>query len=159
MKFKKDKLWVYILTALVPIIIFIIIVSVWMVDSLEYKEYKLNFADSITYAQDHDSFRAELNGESTKISYHNALAIYRAIVGGGFGQLELKVPEDPPIVFDFGNGDIMNIWAKDKTTYLVQYIPAHESKICYSTLGVSRYVCLERLISKEWGNSEWQETE
>ena len=157
MKLKKDSLWIYISAATAPIILFIVIVLIWMNQSLNYKEYKFAFADSITFAQDNDSLKASFDGVSTKISYHNATSLYRIIAGGGFGMYEKIVPIDSPLLLDFGNGDIMKIWAKDRTTYLILYEKANGSEFFYSTLAISRLVCLERLVTPEWGNSLWED--
>ncbi len=121
MKFKKGNLWIYIAAAILPIAVFIIILLTWINSSLDYKEYKQSFADSISYAQDNDCLRAEYEGVSTKISYHNATSLYRIVTGGRFGEYEHNAPDEEPMLFDFGNGDTMKIWAKDRTTYLILY--------------------------------------
>lgn len=156
LKYKSIPLWGYIVAAVVPILVFIAIVLAGVFTNLNYKDYKLAFADSITYSQEYDCLRADYNGVSTKLSHHNSAALYRIVVGSGFGSYEHTLPDSEVLLLDFGNGDIMNIWYRDSTSLTVQYIPFEGEEYLYSTLVISRFICLERLVSVEWANELWK---
>ncbi|MBN2879973.1 MAG: hypothetical protein JXN65_10155 [Clostridia bacterium] len=155
-KYRKVPLWIYITAATVPIVIFVLAVSASSNKLLGYNEFKTDFVSSVNYANENDSLRAKYDGINTKIIEENSQTIAETIMRGGFLVYEEPLPSSEPILFDFGNGDIMRIWRKDEESVIIQYVRSDNEEIIFATADICRFVDFERLISEDWGNPKWE---
>jgi hypothetical protein len=144
----------YGVIALLPVIV-IAAIFLWNVLYMfDYKNFKVEFAASVAYAQENDCLRAEYGGEVMRITSHNANSIYTAVTGGGFAGYEKEAPSQDGLFLDFGDGASMQVWSAGDTGLIVHYTNA-DTDIFYRTSDDTRYINLERIVSAEWGNTPW----
>ena len=156
MKHRKIPLWILAALASIPIVLFVIAFAFSSDFMLDYKDFKIDLANSVNYANDNDSLRAEYQGTSTRVTVDNSQTIYETLTYGGTSFADEEMPEGEPILFDFGNGAIMKIWKRDAESVTVHYITPEEEEILFSTVELCRFTDFERLVSTDWGNSEWE---
>ena len=156
-KYKKTRLWVYVTLAVIPLVLFVggMIYSAIFMNI--FKDYILDFGQSVDYATDNDCMRAELNGVSTRVTAENADEIFLGIFDAGYYEYLDEAPTGDYLLLDFGDGNIMKIFYKDAESIIVDFIPLEGKEIIYSTRQVCRFVTFERLVSLQWGNEVWVE--
>jgi hypothetical protein len=116
---------------------------------MQFKRFKINFAETMAFAQDYNCLRAEYNGVSVRVNSQNATGIYHEVINGGFLFYVEKMPEDGGITLDFGNGDLMRLWSGGTSGILVKYTNTEGYEIYYRTRDISRFISLERLVSEK----------
>ena len=159
MRYKKRPLWGYITLAMVPAILIAGIYIFTQIHFRDYDEFAQSFCDSIEYASERDSLRAEMDGVNTKVIPKNAEKIRNGVLSGSLGNYEEIVPTGDSLTLEFGNGEVMHIWKKNSTVITVQYIYPDGHEVIFSTSDERkiRFVDFERLISVSWGNILWEE--
>lgn len=106
-----DITFISILTSLFVITAFLLISVVYLMGcNRRFLTFVSNLSNSTTYANEHESLIAEINGKTYKISEKNMYGIYAYIALSKSGRESMKLPEGIPVVLDYGDGAVLKLW-------------------------------------------------
>lgn len=96
----------------------VVLIAVWILSAYgilsvrrQFYQFVSAISDSTVYAYENDSLRAEMDGQSIRVTGGNNYSLYHAIsVMEPDGRL-LHVPEgEADIVLDYGDGAVLRLW-------------------------------------------------
>ena len=75
-----------------------------------YREFVYQLSVSTVHATDHNTLKAEQNGDTVRVSHQNAYTIF-ALFTEEHPKLRRETPGDAPdLILDYGNGAVMECW-------------------------------------------------
>lgn len=149
---RRDKLWIYILIAVVPFVIFIGSLAAVLSSRYEYVNYKNSLAASFMYSDDAPPM-AEYRGHRMLITRRSTEDLHLAVLNCGFAHEEEALPDGERFVISFADGSQLTLVAIDDRTVVFDYLSREGEHFIYRSYEVSRMVTFERLISEDWGNT------
>lgn len=107
-----DITFISILTSLFVITAFLFISVIYLMGcNRRFLAFVSKLSNSTTYANEHESLIAEINGKKYKISEKNMYGIYAYIALSKSGRESRKLPEEiPAVVLDYGDGSVLKLW-------------------------------------------------
>lgn len=150
-KIKKDTKFTAIIIV-ICIIAFILIALFAWIFSFRYRfsDFIEKFSNCVSYANEEDSLIVKMNGKSFKITDENLSAIFNYIVLNGPGKESKKVPDEEPVVFDYGNGSVMKFWSVPADKYsqgsglFIQYEDTYGNSYSY----ISYKMTLDTIVTR-----------
>lgn len=112
-------------TKLIIVIMMTVIVSFIAVGSFiwscgfhyRFSHFLEKFAECTAYAREEDSLIVEMDGKLFKVTDDNRQGIFNYITFNDYGKEIKKLPEDEPIVLDYGNGAVIKFWSVPADKY------------------------------------------
>ena len=124
-----DITFISIVTSLLVITAFLFISVIYLMGcNRRFLTFISNLSNSTTYAYEHESLTAEINGKTYKISDKNMYCIYAYKAFSKSGRESRKLPEGTPVVLDYGDGAVLKLWDLPDD----QSITGHILFICYT---------------------------
>ena len=110
-KAKKDTKFTMIITIIIVIALIIIASFAWSFGfRYRFSHFLEKFAECNSYSEKEDSLTVEMDGKIYKITDDNRQGIFNYIVLNNSGKESKKLPEDKPLVLDYGNGAVIKLW-------------------------------------------------
>ena len=107
----REKVIVSIILALV----FLLVIGFLLFRLAGYKgrvrEFRSELSNSTIYAYDHDSLRADIDGQAIRITGEHAYDIYQFMSVRSLGRNALFTPKTEPVTLDYGDGSVLEMWA------------------------------------------------
>ena len=112
----REKLILSILLALVVLLS----VGFVLVRLAGYKtrvrEFRAQLSESTVYAYENDCLRAEINGQSIRVTGEHAYDIYQFMSVRSLGRNTLFTPSGEPATLDYGDGSVLQMWPDRKAS-------------------------------------------
>lgn len=106
-----DITFISIVTSLIVITAFMFISVIYLMGcNRRFLAFISNLSNSTTYAYEHESLMAEINGKTYKISGKNMYGIFAYIAFSKSGRESGKLPEGTPVVLEYGDGAVLKLW-------------------------------------------------
>jgi len=144
---KRSTVKIIIITAIPFILIAAFIGSIIWSGSyfFRYRSFKADYARSSAYAQQNDSLRADYNNISIRVHPDNAVRIYKQITAGGFIVDDKVQAIGDAIIFDFGDGAVLQVWQAKPSGILINFISDKGQSYEFITEEISQFSSIERL--------------
>ena len=109
-RFSKEKLILYIVIVLVILFIVGFILVRLAGYQSRVREFRSLLSNSTVYAFDNDCLRADIDGQSIRVSGEHAYDIYQFMSVRSLGRNALFTPRSEPVTLDYGDGSILRLW-------------------------------------------------
>lgn len=110
-KARKDTKFTMIITIIIVISLFVIGSFVWSFGfRYRFSHFLEKFAECNSYSEKEDSLTVEMDGKIYKVTDDNRQGIFNYIVLNNSGKESKKLPEEEPIILDYGNGAVIKLW-------------------------------------------------
>lgn len=144
---KRSTVRIIVIAAIPFILIAAFIISIiWSGGYFfRYRSFKADYARSSAYSQQNDCLRADYNNISIRVHPDNAVRIYKQITAGGFViDDEIQAVGDA-IIFDFGDGAVLQVWQAKPSGILITFISDKGQSYEFITEEISQFSTIERL--------------
>lgn len=150
-KAKKDTKFTMIITIIIVIALIIIASFAWSFGfRYRFSHFLEKFAECNSYSEKEDSLTVELDGKIYKVTDDNRQGIFNYIVLNNSGKESKKLPEEEPLVLDYGNGAVIKLWKvpPDKYTNSSGLFINYEDTDGYSYSYINYKMTLETIITR-----------
>ena len=150
-KAKKDTKFTMIITVIIVIALVIIASFAWSFGyRYRFSHFLEKFAECNSYSEKEDSLTVEMDGKNYKVTDDNRKGIFNYIVLNNSGKESKKLPEEEPVVLDYGNGAIIKLWKvpPDKYTNSSGLFLHYEDTDGYSYSYINYKMTLETIITR-----------
>ncbi|MCI9463498.1 MAG: hypothetical protein HFI48_06385 [Lachnospiraceae bacterium] len=157
-KEKKDIKFNIIILLFFTLLLLLICSSAWFMGyHVRYSNFVNKLSKSIAYVNENDSLMVYTNEKILKLSEENFRGFNTYLTINGSGKETKKVPEGESILFDYGDGSLLELWDFPADKYsnrngvFIQYTDPEGKiysyisyKITYETV-VTRYLLYDNL--------------
>lgn len=140
------------------IVIFIIMIALIIIGSFawsfgfryRYSHFLSKFSECTSYASKEESLIAEMDGKLLRVTNDNMQGIFNYITINGYGKENKELPEEEPIVLDYGNGAVIKLWSIPPDKYsqssglFIQYEDTYGDSYSY----INYKMTLETIITR-----------
>lgn len=132
---------------------------------LRYRAFISDLSNSVTYAYEHQSLKAQVGGETLRVTGENIYRLYNYILAGGMGRVTRRLPEtQAAIALDYGDGGTLLLWDVASEGYepmrerslLLCYTDAQGGKYIYATDALTLETVAVSYLSAN-DNPPWEE--
>lgn len=110
-KTKKDTKFISFITIIIMTVLIIIASFAWSFGfRYRFSHFLDKFAECNSYSEKEDSLTVEMNGKIYKITDDNRQGIFNYIVLNNSGKESKELPDEEPVVLDYGNGAVIKLW-------------------------------------------------
>ncbi|HAL74545.1 MAG TPA: hypothetical protein DCM45_05555 [Clostridiales bacterium] len=110
-----------------------------------YRSFKADYARSSAYAQQNNCLRADYDNMSIRVHPENAVRIYKLITAGGFILDDEVQAVGNAIVFDFGDGAVLQVWQAKPSGIQFTFVSDHGQAYEFTAEEISQFSTIERL--------------
>lgn len=116
---KKDTKFIMIIIIIIVISLFVIGSFVWSFGfRYRFSHFLEKFAECNSYSEKEDSLTVEMDGKIYKVTDDNRQGIFNYIILSNYGKESKKLPEEEPIILDYGNGAVIKLWKVPPDKYI-----------------------------------------
>lgn len=149
---KKSTLWIIVTAACIPIAIFIVVLTMGIINISIAKGFAVEITDDFRYAEENDSMQAVYKDVQTRVTADNAESIASEMNLARFMKYKGEIESSEYIEIRFGNGNILFVYSFEDRGVIYRYSRPGEKDIVLTNIEISRFITYERLVSTEWGN-------
>lgn len=107
----RDMPLTVIIAVFVVLAAAVLIVGGWYIGyGRRFMNFVSDLSNSTTYAYEHESLTASIDGRKYQVSAENMYGIYSYISLNKSGRESGKIPEGEPVVLEYGDGAILRLW-------------------------------------------------
>lgn len=158
-KGNRDVSLVAIIMAILVIAVVVLVAVTWCMGyRRRFNVFVGNLSNSTTYAYEHESLTARIDGRLYKISEENMYGIFAYIALNKSGRESREIPEGEPVALEYGDGSVLRLWDRpfDKRatghTLFLQYTDTDGKVYSY----ISYKMTLDTIVTRYllYGNVE-----
>ena len=150
-KEKRDTKFTMTITFIIVIALVIIASFAWSFGfRYRFSHFLEKFAECNSYSEKEDSLTVEMDGKIYKVTDGNRQGIFNYIVLNNSGKESKKLPEEEPLVLDYGNGAVIKLWKvpPDKYTNSSGLFIHYEDTNGFSYSYINYKMTLETIITR-----------